>query len=418
MNFELTTKQRSLIGIARDLGLSFAERAAAYDRAAVFPTENFNDLRDAGLFKLCIPESYGGLGADYQTYMLVAAELGRYCGATTLAFNMHSCAMMWTGDVAQRFPLMPEQKAEVKRSRQLHFGRVVEEGMLYSQPVSENAEGWMQRPLGSTARRVEGGYIVSGTKIFASLSGAADYYGIICTELKDKPPAFEDTLYLALHKDNPGLKIVGEWDPLGMRATVSRTLVIKDAFIPESESLLPAGTYFMAFKVFPHTYMTLAPTYMGIAEAAYAFTIKYLRGEVDGTPLIRRRQYATKQLAVAEMYIKLQQARALFEKAISLAASSPPPDVLTTMFAAIYTVMEYSNEICRLAIRTCGGQSMLRSLPLERLYRDSRCGSLMLPFTAEICLDSIGKQALYHEGETDSDPITRVDVAAARRAAE
>lgn len=418
MDFELTTKQRSLIGMARDLGSSFAQKAAAYDRAAAFPTENFNDLRDAGFFKLCIPESYGGLGADYQTYMLVAAELGRYCGATTLAFNMHSCAMMWTGDVAQRFPLTPEQKAEVKRSCQLHFGRVVEEGLLYSQPVSENAEGWMQRPLGSTARRVEGGYIVNGTKIFASLSGAADYYGIICTELKDKPPAFEDTLYLALHKDNPGLKIVGEWDPLGMRATVSRTLVIKDAFIPESESLLPRGTYFMAFKVFPHTYMTLAPTYMGIAEAAYAFTIKYLRGEVDGTPLIRRRQYPTKQFAVAEMYIKLQQARALFEKAISLAASNPPPDAVTNMFAAIYTVMEYSNDICRLAIRTCGGQSMLRSLPLEQLYRDSRCGSLMLPFTAEICLDSIGKQVLYHEGETDSDPIRRVDVAAARRAAE
>ncbi|MGB1885391.1 MAG: acyl-CoA dehydrogenase, partial [Gammaproteobacteria bacterium] len=52
-------------------------------------------------------------------------------------------------------------------------------------------------------------------------------------------------------------------------------------------------------------------------------------------------------------------------------------------------------------IRTCGGQSMLKTLPLERLYRDSRCGSLMLPWNADICLERIGQEALYNEGETD-----------------
>jgi alkylation response protein AidB-like acyl-CoA dehydrogenase len=70
-------------------------------------------------------------------------------------------------------------------------------------------------------------------------------------------------------------------------------------------------------------------------------------------------------------------------------------------YAAQHTVMENSNEISRLAIRTCGGQSMLKTLPLERLYRDSRCGSLMLPWTAEICFDRIGRESLYQRGETD-----------------
>jgi alkylation response protein AidB-like acyl-CoA dehydrogenase len=54
-----------------------------------------------------------------------------------------------------------------------------------------------------------------------------------------------------------------------------------------------------------------------------------------------------------------------------------------------------------LAIRTCGGQAMLKSLALERIYRDSRCGSLMLPWTAELCLDRIGREALYETGESD-----------------
>ena len=59
------------------------------------------------------------------------------------------------------------------------------------------------------------------------------------------------------------------------------------------------------------------------------------------------------------------------------------------------------DEIATLAIRTCGGQAMLKSLPLERIYRDSRCGSLMLPWTAELCLDRIGREALNETGETD-----------------
>ena len=65
--------------------------------------------------------------------------------------------------------------------------------------------------------------------------------------------------------------------------------------------------------------------------------------------------------------------------------------------------MENANELAQLAIRTCGGQAMLKNLPLERIYRDSRCGSLMLPWTAELCLDKLGRGTLYEPGETD-DP--------------
>jgi alkylation response protein AidB-like acyl-CoA dehydrogenase len=79
----------------------------------------------------------------------------------------------------------------------------------------------------------------------------------------------------------------------------------------------------------------------------------------------------------------------------------PPKESRLRAYAAQYTIMENANAIAALAIRTCGGQSMLKSLPLERLYRDSRCGSLMLPWTAELCLDRIGREALYEPGESD-----------------
>src|SRR5690242_6677494 len=78
--FRLNDEQAGIISRARELGQSiFAGRAAAYDRDAKFPTENYKDLHRAGLLGISIPKQHGGLGADYQTYALAAAEIGRYC---------------------------------------------------------------------------------------------------------------------------------------------------------------------------------------------------------------------------------------------------------------------------------------------------------------------------------------------------
>ena len=86
---------------------------------------------------------------------------------------------------------------------------------------------------------------------------------------------------------------------------------------------------------------------------------------------------------------------------MSEARRNPSKEQLLRAYVAQYSVMENANELAQLAIRTCGGQAMLKNLPLERIYRDSRCGSLMLPWTAELCLDKLGRDTLYEPGETD-----------------
>ncbi|MBI3707857.1 MAG: acyl-CoA dehydrogenase [Proteobacteria bacterium] len=395
-------RQAELIALIAKLGREkFAPRAAAYDRDASFPFDNYDDLRAHGLLGLCVPEAYGGLGADFETYCLAAAEMGRWCGATALTFNMHACSGLWTGRLADDLEMTPAQRAELEALRAEHYRRIVQDGAVYAQPFSEGSAAAAGRaPFGTLASKTEGGWSISGRKIFASLSGAADYYGVLCTE--DRPDrSMRDTLYIAVPAKAAGLTIVGDWDPLGMRATVSRTLVMKDVFVPDNAQLMPRGLYFQAATKWPHMFLTLSPTYMGIAQAAYDFTLAYLRGEVEGQPPVKRRMYPTKQIAVAEMYIKLQQTRALFERTIAEAKVGPSKDERLRCYAAQFSIMENSNAICALAIRTCGGQSMLKSLPLERLYRDSRCGALMLPWTAELCLDRLGRETLYEPGETD-----------------
>ena len=61
--------------------------------------------------------------------------------------------------------------------------------------------------------------------------------------------------------------------------------------------------------------------------------------------------------------------------------------------------MSFAIRVCRLAIRVCGGRAIFKNFLIERLYRDSRCGSLMLPWTAEICLERLGRESLFEPGE-------------------
>ena len=398
----LTARQRELVALAAELGRTrFAPRAALHDREASFPHENFNDLRQAGLLGLCVPAAYGGLDGDFATYALVVAELGRHCGATALSFNMHASACMGAGFIADALDMSPAQRDEHQRHRKLHFEHIVEGGKLYAQPFSEGgAASAGKAAWGTLAHKVDGGYRINGHKIFASLSGSADFYGVLCT--LDRPGAGpRDTLYLAVPAESPGLSIAGDWDPLGMRGTVSRNLLLKDVFVPDSARLMPEGLYHQASRRYPYMFATLSPTYMGIAQAAFDFTVMYLRAELPGMSPVKRRMYPTKQAAVAEMCIKLEQTRALFLQCVREACIDPDDNARHRLYAAHYTVMENANAICTLALRTCGGQAMLKSLPLERLYRDSRCGSLMLPWTAELCLDRLGRECLYDDAERD-----------------
>ncbi|WP_370690376.1 acyl-CoA dehydrogenase family protein [Hydrogenophaga sp.] len=397
-----TPLQRELLSTAHRLGRdNFAARAAQWDREASFPFANYDDLREAGFLKLCVPTAHGGLGADYPTYMMVAAEIGRFCGATALTWNMHICSTMWTGVLADGIPMTDEQRSEHAARRELHFGRIVNDGALYAQPFSEGTAAAAGRaPFGTSAKKVDGGWLINGRKIWASLSGAADYYGILCTEDKgDDHPDARDTLYISVPATAEGLSISGDWDPMGMRGTVSRNLTFKDVFVTDAEQLMPRGIYFKGAQTWPAMFFTLAPTYLGLANAAYDFTVKYLRGEVEGEPPVQRRQYPTKQIAVAQMRIQLESMKSLFTRAITEARPNPTKDQKLRLYAAHHSVMEGANDIARLAIRTCGGQSMLKHLPLERLYRDSRCGALMLPWTAELIVDRMGRETLYEAGE-------------------
>jgi len=380
-----------LVQIVRDLGPAMRERAVDIDRNAVFPFENFDDFRRTGLLAVCVPKQYGGLGASFADYARVSAEIGRYCGSTALTFNMHNATMLWAGEVSDLLDMTPEERETHERRRAEMFRGVVEDGEIHSQPFSEGLNPGALAGVATKAEPVEGGYRVTGRKIFASLSGAANRYNVTC-----QVPGEEFLRLLSVRADSDGVEIVDDWDPLGMRGTVSRTLLLKEAFVAYDDEIMPGGMYDQAANRYPYLFMSLAPSYLGLTNGILDFTRAYLRGELPGAASgTARRDNPVKQMGWAEMQIKYEQSRAMLYSVLDDAYLDPDEDMMVSAWAAVNTVMENANEVARIAVRVCGGQSMLKHLPLERMYRDSRLGALMLPWSGEVTVERIGKAHLY-----------------------
>jgi alkylation response protein AidB-like acyl-CoA dehydrogenase len=402
MDLRPTARQADLMDRARALARErFAPRAERHDREASFPFDDYADLRAAGFLGLCVPERYGGLGADYETYCLVAEQLAQGNGSTSLTFNMHCLTMLMMGVLADDMPLPPAARERPEKLRAAKFREVIEAGAFYGQPHSEPVEQGQTdtqlsmggRRFGTTARKVDGGYVVSGRKFFVSLAGCAPYFATPAILLADGP-WIERTLYLQVPRDAPGVSFPGDWDPMGMRGTVSRDMQLQDVFVPDEGEVLPPGTFGAMYNAFPQlSPLTFGATFLGLMQAAYDGAIAYLSGHMTGAPGLHT-EAAVKGHAVAEMLFTLEGTRALYYRAISEARVGAPPDAVQRARAAHVSVQRGAVSVTQEAIRVCGGRGLLKRYPLERYARDARAGALMRPWTQEIATQQAWEAAL------------------------
>ena len=377
--------------LVAELGPIFRDRAPEYDREARFPFENYADLRNAGLLALCIPQRYGGMGAGFRDYMHVGAALGRCCPMTALTFNMHTQTVLWTGVIADDLTMTDEERARHETIRARLYAQIVEDGAIQAQPLSEGIAKGATAGVMTKATPVDGGFLVSGRKIFASLAGAAAAYNLTCVV-----PGEDRLRFLSVAADNPGVQITGTWDTLGMRGTDSRDLVFDDAFVPAEAELLPPGFFGQIAERWPYVYMTLTPAYVGLTDAVVDFVREYLSaGARPGSAA--RRDSAAKQWGWAEIQIMAGRSRATWERTVDQAAADPTTEQLRRALVSTYTVMETAQEVAAKAIRVCGGTTIMKRFPLEQHYRDARCGSLMNPWSAEACLERLGRLGLFEE---------------------
>src|SRR5579862_9636225 len=409
-----SARQCELMALARRLACErFAPRAEHHDREASFPFDDYADLRAEGLLGLCVPARYGGLGADFETYCLVAEQIAQGNASTALTFNMHCLTMLMMGWIADQMPMPADMRERHERLRAVKFREVVEDGVYYGQPHSEPVEQGETdaslavggRRFGTTAQKIDGGYVVNGRKFFVSLGGCAPYYATPAIRLGDEP-WIERTLYLKVPKDAPGVSFTGEWDPMGMRGTVSRDMVLENVFVPDDAEVLPPGLFGAIYNAFPHLFLSFSATFLGLMQAAYDGALAYLTGGMPGAP-VPHTEIAAKGHAIAEMLFAIEAARALYYRAISEAEVDPPPEAVQRARAAHVTVQRAVVRVTQEAIRICGGRAFLKRYPLERHARDARAAALMRPWTEEIATQQVRQAALGIGAEGEQDTAAR-----------
>ena len=327
------------------------------------------------------------MGASLLERMKAQERLAQGCGPTALAINMHFNVMSLLINLWQRSRTPPVEAM----LRQIVAARLIVGG---SGSEPDNAVSIL-RPR-TTAERVDGGWRVSGRKIFSTQSIALDRYFAEAT-WKEGIHAGQQTgtiISFLIPRDTPGFIIKDDWHTMGMRSTESRSTELKDTFVPESAVFLQRPVFARGgiTNLFPRAPFTIGSVYIGIATAARNFVVEFMRDR-PRFPLTKPMSHLPSVYnKVGEMDALLETAHAVVWKAAAEADQETPRTWLRKSVAARMVAMENSARVVDLAMRAVGGASYFKRFPLERYYRDVRAG-LFHPFDSDETLELLGKTA-------------------------
>jgi len=381
MEFRITEAQRELQERARALARDFATRAAQHDRDATDPFENYAALRETGFYGLNVPTELGGGGIGLLGWSLAAEELAQGCASTALSFNMHLSVV---GPIMES-PLVPRAVKERVARMVVGEGKLI--GGNFSEPTTSGLVG-TPVPL-TRARRVDGGYRITGRKAFASMIAAADC--VMVMAYPDESTSPTAALILLVPPDAPGRRVDKVWDTLGMRATRSDSMVLDECWVPE-ECLLVRADDIVPFRRDGANWFWASYTavYLGIAAAAYRALIETVQARTPpgfSQPLA---YHPDVRRQVGEMSVDLEAARLLTHHAAWLSdTEGPTPAVLSALYRAKYFVGEAVTRITRTAMTLGGAHALFKTSPLERYFRDGAVAPVQFP-PRDFCLSTLG----------------------------
>ena len=396
MSMELTAKTaagRALVATAERLAEDFAVRAAAHDRDGSYPFESIDSLRHAGYFAAPVPEELGGLGVSSIHDVIVASgRLARGDASVAIGVNMHLVVVL---SVARRWRLA-RAAGNARRERAFagSLRRIASDGVVIAAAMSERGQD-LTRPV-TEAVRTDGGWRIDGHKIFCTMAPAAT---ILLTSVRfADDDGVERYAYVEVPADAPGVRINGDWDALGMRASGSHSVTFDGVELPAAA--LRGG--FPTGRPVPYLERNLpsglfhASASLGIAEAAFARAARPDRINGD----------ARAPMLVAEAAIDLTASRATISRAAALIdehhVANPTADgtdeEITALFAEGQAAKTFVNDaatrVVDRALALSGGAGYLNGSPLARAYRDVRAGAFMHPLGANRAYDFLADVAL------------------------
>lgn len=333
--------------LAHDLGPQIAAGAAAADENDAFVAGNLALLKAHGFHTAAVPTELGGGGASHAELASMLRTLAGYCGSTALALAMHTHAVALP---AWRWRRTPEAVEGLLK-------RVVGEGLTL---VSSGGSDWLDGSC--RAEPVEGGFRVTGRKIFASGCLSGD---LLVTMAVCDAPEGPTVLHMAIPMRAEGVKILDTWRTLGMRGTGSQDLELTDVFVPEAAVTVrrPSGKWHpIMHMVSMIAFPLIMAVYLGLAEAARAKALALAGAKAPSADTIQ---------SVGEMETELAAARhALADMVDCAAGSEPGPETTNRIMTGRTLVARHAIRGVEKAMEAAGGAGFYRKTGLERIFRD------------------------------------------------
>jgi isovaleryl-CoA dehydrogenase len=331
-----------------------APLAARIDEEDWFPRELWPEMGELGLHGITVAEEDGGLGLGYLEHVVAQEEVARASASIGLSYGAHSNLCV---NQIRRWA-NAEQKAK-------YLPKLISGEHVGSLAMSEAGAGSDVVSMKLKAEKVQGGYVLNGTKFWIT---NAHYADTLVVYAKTGEGSKGITTFL-IEKDMPGFSVGQKIDKMGMRGSPTGELVFNDCEVPEENVMGPEnGGVGVLMSGLDYERTVLAGIQLGIMQACLDVVLPYIRERKQfGKPI---GAFQLMQAKVADMYVALNSARA-YVYAVARACDAGK----TTRFdaaGAILLASESAVKVSLEAIQALGGAGYTKDWPVERFMRDAK----------------------------------------------
>jgi butyryl-CoA dehydrogenase len=329
---------------------------AELDESEEFPWTIMQYLADTDLFRVFIPEEYGGLGGGCLELCLVTEELSRVCSGVGVSY---------ADDALGTFTLLGYGTEEQKRK---YLPDIASGKRLTAFAVTEADAGSDIGAIKTTATRTAEGYVINGTKQFITNAGAAEIYTIIALTDKTKGPRGASALIV--EKDTPGFSFGRKEKKMGIRTSATKELVFEDCLIPAENLIGREGMGFiMTMRLFDLSRPGIGSQAVGVAQGAMEAALEYAKKRIQfGHPII---SFQAVQHMLANMAIDVEAARALVYAVARTVDSGIRNVGLESSMAKVFA-SDVAMRVTTDAVQILGGVGYMRDYPVEKMMRHAK----------------------------------------------
>ncbi len=329
-------------------------RAAEIDRRGEFDRQVEAVLWDLGVLSLLLPPDHGGLDQSRCTGLcLCVEEIAKVCASSALCLIIQAVGS---------FPILEGGSEQI---RQRYLPRLSTGRTLAAYLVTEPGTGSDVSAIRTTARRGEAGWVLNGTKQFATNGGVAGVYSVLART----GPQRHDLTFFVVDRDTPGLTVGKHEDKLGQRGSNTTQVILEDVLVPAGQVLGEVDRGFqLAMRDFDMSRPAVAAQALGIAQGALEVMLDYARQrQAFGRSIGEHQQVA---VLLADAATAIEAGRGLVYRAARQHDRGESNTRLASMAKCFCS--DAAMRITTDAIQVLGGYGYTRDYPVERMFRDAK----------------------------------------------